>query len=214
MVHLEKGRTVYGLGSPVRHVFFALSGMVALLATTEDAEAIAVAMVGSDGIIGVPPLWSEHTSPYEVVVQASCDAYRLSADALLHEFMRGDDLQRVVLGYVDGLVRQLVQAAVCHSYHSLAQRLCRWLLSMRDTLRADTIELTQESIAQMLGLSRPKVSVALANLEEQQLIRQRHGRLRIVNPRGLEACSCACHRALREPLAPSHIPISSRHAPR
>jgi CRP-like cAMP-binding protein len=212
-VHLEKGRTIYDVGTPVAHVFFPVRGMVALLATTEDAEAIEVAMVGADGIIGVPPLWPENTSPYEVVVQASCDAHRLSTEALLHEFKRGDDLQRMMLAYVDGLVRQLVQSAVCQSHHSLAQRLCRWLLSMRDGLGSDTIELTQESIAHMLGLSRPRVSVALTNLEEKQLIRQRHGRLRIVNPRGLEACSCECHRVLRD-HTPSHALITSRQPPR
>jgi CRP-like cAMP-binding protein len=211
-VHLEKGRTIYDVGMTVPQVFFPLSGMVALLAMTEEGHAVEVAMVGADGVIGVPPLWPENTSPYEVVVQASCDAHRLTSDALLHEFKRGDDLQRVILAYVDGLVWQLVQSVVCHSRHSLVQRLCRWLLSMRDTLRSDTIELTQESIAHMLGLSRPRVSVALTNLEEKQLIRQRHGRLRIVNPRGLEACSCECHRVLRD-HTPSHALISSRRPP-
>jgi CRP-like cAMP-binding protein len=211
-VHLAKGRTLYDVGVPVRHVFFPLSGMVALLAMTEEGDAIEVAMVGTDGVVGVPPLWPDNTSPYEVVVQASCDAHRLTSDALLQEFKRGDDLQRVMLAYVDELVRQLVQSAVCHSHHSLAQRLCRWLLSMRDTLRSDTIELTQESIAHMLGLSRPRVSVALANLEEKDLIRQRHGRLRIVNPRGLEACSCECRRVLRG-HAPSQALVSSRQPP-
>ena len=196
-VHITKGRTISDIGAPVRHVFFPLSGMIALLAMTEEADAIEVAMVGADGIVGVPPMLPDNASPYEAVVQVPCDAYRLSADAFHHEFRRGDDLQHAVLAYVDGLVRQVVQSSVCHSYHSLSQRLCRWLLSMRDTVRSDTIELTQESIAHMLGLSRPKVSVALADLEEQQLIRQRYGRLRIVNPRGLEACTCECHRALR-----------------
>ena len=208
-VHLENGRTIYDVDMPVRHVFFPLSGIIALLAMTEEGNAIEVAMVGSDGVIGVPPLWPENTSPYEVVAQTSCDAHRLTSDALMQEFKRGDDLQRVILAYVDGLVRQLVQSAVCHSHHSLAQRLCRWLLSMRDTLRSDTIELTQESIAHLLGLSRPRVSVALANLEEKDLIRQRHGRLRIVNARGLEACSCECRRVLRAQAAP-HALTSSR----
>lgn len=209
-VHLAKGRTIYDVGAPVRYVFFPLGGLVALLATTEEAETIEAAMVGSDGVIGVPPLWASNTSPYDVIVQAPCEAHRLTSDAVFHEFRRGDDLQRVILEWVDGLVRQLAQSVVCHSHHSLAQRLCRWLLTMRDTLCSDIIELTQESIAHLLGLSRPRVSIALADLEDKQLIRQRHGRLRIVNPRGLETCSCACHRVLREPHAPSPAAISSR----
>jgi CRP-like cAMP-binding protein len=195
-VRLEKGRTIYDLGAPVRFGFFPVNGLVALVATTEDGDPIEVAMVGADGVLGVPPLWPVTTSPYAVVVQVSCDAYRLSSEALRQEFQRGEDLQRVLLTYLDGLVRQLVQSAVCHSYHALRQRLCWWLLSMRDTLRSDTIEFTQESIAQMLGLSRSKVSIALADLEDRQFIRQRHGRLRIVNVRGLEGCSCECRRVL------------------
>jgi CRP-like cAMP-binding protein len=198
----------------MRHVFFPLGGFVALLATTEGAEAIEVAMVGSDGVIGVPPSGSSNTSPYDVIVQAACEAHCLTSDAVFHEFRRGEDLQRILLEWVDGLIRQLAQSVVCHSHHSLAQRLCRWLLTMRDTRCSDIIELTQESIAHMLGLLRPKVSIALANLEEQQLIRHRYGRLRIVNPRGLEMCSCACRRVLRKPDTPSPATISSRHPQR
>jgi CRP-like cAMP-binding protein len=197
---LEKGRTIQEIAAPIRHAYFPLNGLIALLTMTDDADAVEVAMIGSDGAVGPPPFSSTTPAAFAAVVQVSCDAYRLSVDALLHEFRRGEDLQTAMIAHADWLIQQVGQSAACQRYHSLTQRLCRWLLSMRETLHSDTIDLTQEAIAQLLGLSRPKVSVALANLEDRHYIHSRHGRLRILQPRGLEACSCACQRASRGSL--------------
>lgn len=213
-VHLAKGRRLYDLGSPISYVFFPLNGMIALFATTETADDISVALVGADGVVGVPPIVPAHGSPYAAAVEVPSEAYRVHAEAIWREFGRGEDLRAVMLASVDGLVRELVQAAVCHSAHALPHRVCRWLLMIRDCVHADTIDLTQEAIAHMLGATRPKVSVALASLEDQQLIRQWHGRLRILNPRGLALCSCECYRVLRdEAHGVLHTPTPAHHHP-
>jgi CRP-like cAMP-binding protein len=197
-VHLAKGRMLADVGASVPHVFFPLNGMIALFATTEDADDIAVALVGADGLIGVPPVLAAHASAYAAVVEIPCDAYRLPSETLRGEIGREEDLHDTCLAFVDSLFAHVVQSALCHSHHALSRRLCRWLLTTRDCVRADTIDLTQESIAQMLGVTRPKLSIALAALEDQQLVRQRHGHIRIVNAPGLEACSCECYRVLRD----------------
>jgi CRP-like cAMP-binding protein len=205
LVHLAKGQVLYEASARVRFAYFPTNGMLSLLATTEAAQTVEVAMVGAAGFAGVPIILPPHTSPYNLVVQIASDSLRVSADALLTEFERSDDLRRLLLHYVHGLVCEVSQSAVCHKFHSLPQRLCRWLLVSRDCVASNTIELTQDFIAQMLGLSRPKVSVALTALEDKQLIRQRHGRIDIKNAAGLESCSCECYRLLkarlREPIA-------------
>jgi CRP-like cAMP-binding protein len=202
---------LYELGGPVRYTYWPVSGLIAFVATTENAEAISVAIVGAHGIVGVPPLAPTHGSPYEVVVQLDCEAYRFPSEAVLHEFRRAEDLHRVILQHADALLRVVVQSALCHAYHSLPQRVCRWLLSTRDCVGSDVIELTQESIAYLLGLSRPRVSTALADLEDKGFIRQRHGRIRVVSPRGLADCSCECYRVLKDGTrAESRVAMSTQ----
>ena len=211
-VRLEKGRTVQDIATPIRHAYFPLNGLIALLTMTDDADAVEVAMIGSDGVVGPPPFSATTPAAVAAVVQVSCDAHRLTVDALLHEFRRSEDLQTALIAHSDWLIQQVAQSAACQRYHSLTQRLCRWLLSMRDTLHSDTIDLTQEAIAQLLGLSRPKISVALANLEDQHYVHSRHGRLRILQPLGLEACSCTCQRMSRpSPASPAFVRSAPSH---
>jgi len=201
MVRLEKGQGVYELGERVRFAYFPTNGMLSLLAVTEAGEALEVAMIGTTGFAGAPIILPPHTTPYEVMVQVSADVWRIPAEALVREFERSADTRAVLLRSVHALICELTQSAVCHRFHSLNQRLCRWLLVGRDCVQSDTIELTQEFIAHMLGMSRPKVSLALAHLEDERLIRQRHGRIDIVDARGLEMVSCECYRALKARLA-------------
>ena len=185
------------LGGASRYAFFPLDGMISLLASTDDGEGLEVATVSDDGFVGVPLVLNVFESPYEAIVQVSCAAHRIRADAFAREFQRGEDLQALVLAYIHGLMGQLVAWSVCRSFHSLTQRLCRWLLINRDCLSSNTIELTQEFIAQRLGASRPKVSQALAALEQRQFIIRGHGRIHIVNSQGLERSSCECYRPTR-----------------
>lgn len=195
LVDLSKGRVLCEAGEVPRYAFFPLNGMVSLLASTDEGQAVEVAMVGRDGFVGVPILLDVRASPYQVVVQIECTAIRVRADAVAREFRRREELHTIALTYIHGLIQELVQSAVCLSFHTITQPLCRWLLVSRDCVQSNTIELTQEFVAQMLGVSRPKVSRALVILEEKRLIHQGHGRIHIVDAVGLERSSCPCHHA-------------------
>lgn len=208
LVNLTKGRVLYEPGDAPRHAFFPLDGMIALLALTDEGQALELAIVGHDGFVGVPIVLNVRSSPYQVMVQVSCAAYRVNADAFASEFQRREELHAIALTYVHGLILQLVQSAVCHSFHSLTPRLCRWLLVSRACVQSNTIELTQECIAHMLGVSRPKVSHALVGLEGKRLIHQGHGRIHIVDAQGLARSSCECYRAptdRQEPQPLRHV---------
>jgi CRP-like cAMP-binding protein len=203
-VPLSKDRLLLEAGATARHAYFPVSGLVSWQALTDEGHAFDVAVVGSEGLVGVTIVLPQHLSAVDLRVQLPGEADRIRADAVLREFRRGEEFQQAVLSHVHDVVFQMVQSAVCVHAHSLSQRLCRWLLLARDALGGDSIELTQEAISLIVGFSRPKVSVALALLEDQQLIHQRHGRLRIMNPTGLAHASCVCHeldRARRRPHA-------------
>src|SRR6185503_7670274 len=118
-------------------------------------------------------------SPFQVLVPIEGTAFRMNADAFVHEFNRGEHLQAVTLTYAHAVMEQVVTSAVCHTFHTLTQRLCRWLLVSRDCVQSDTIGLTQEFIANMLGVSRPKVSETLVTLEHRNTVHQGHGRIHI-----------------------------------
>jgi CRP-like cAMP-binding protein len=208
LVRLSTGQALYGLGGALRYAYFPLDGMISLLASTADGDVLEVATVGDDGFVGVPIVLNVPTSPYDVIVQVSCAAHRVRADAVAREFQRGEDLHAVVLAYAHDLMQQLLTSSVCHTFHSLMQRLCRWLLIHRQGLRANTIDVTQEAIAHVLGASRPKVSQALVILEERHLIHQGHGRIHIVDRHGLARSSCACYPGTRDHQQPQPI----RHA--
>jgi CRP-like cAMP-binding protein len=135
LVNLTKGRVLCELGGASRYAFFPLDGMISLLGSTDDGEGLEVARVGDDGFVGVPLVLNVLESPYEAIVQVSCAAHRIRADAFARECQRGEDLHALVLAYIHGLMGQLVASSVCRSFHSLTQRLCRWLLINRDCLR-------------------------------------------------------------------------------
>jgi CRP-like cAMP-binding protein len=199
-VHLPKGRLLCETDAPTSFAWFPLNGMLSCIATTEEAQAVEIAMVGADGFVGLAIVLPVTTAPYEVRVQVAADAYRIPAEAFLREFRRGEDLHHEVLHVVHRLLQQLVQSVMCHSFHPLSKRLCRWLLASRDCLQSDAIELTQELVAQLLGVSRSTVSSALTDLEDRQMIRQRHGRIRIVDARAIESACCGCYAALKAGL--------------
>ena len=152
-------------------------------------------MVGSDGLIGVPIVLQEETTPYQAVVQISSEAYRVRAITARAALMRNPGFQRAALQYAHRQMAQIGEAAVCRSCHTVTQRLARWLLIWARCLRSDTIELTQEHMAHMLGSRRTAVSTAAVELQDKALIRQRRGRMQILNRKGLEASACECDQA-------------------
>ena len=197
-VHLAKGNILYHVGDHMSHVYFPLSGMVSYLSITESGSMVEIAMVASEGMVGVPVILKQYISPYQVMIQLPGDAKRVRADVLGSEFDRGGSLQRLLLCYTYTLLTQITQSAACNRFHSAEQRLCRWLLISRERVQSDTLPLTQEFLAHMLGSPRTKVTEIAANLQRANLISYSRGKIRILDPVGLEKSSCECYRIVSE----------------
>jgi len=209
LVTLTRARVLCEPGDALRYAYFPLDGMLSLLGITEDGHSLEVATVGNEGMVGVPLALHGSASPYQVLVQMSGTAYRVRGDAFLRECLRGEDLHAAALAYASEVLQQVVQSAVCHAFHPLTPRVCRWLLASRARAQANTLALTQECLAQMLGVSRPRVSHALVMLEARHLIHQGRARIHIIDPTGLQLASCQCSRP-----AQGDIPVQQplRHA--
>ena len=195
--HFPRGKTIALTGDTLRHAYFPANGMISLLSTSEGGEAIEVAMVGSEGFVGVPIILNAGVTPFWSVVQIQADAVRISAAALNREFDRGERLREVLLKYSHSLLTQVAQSAVCNRFHTVQERLCRWLLVSRDRAKSDTINLTQESIAQMLGTARTGVTMAAIPLQDAGLIRYRRCKIMILDREGLESAACECYSIVR-----------------
>jgi CRP-like cAMP-binding protein len=199
-VPLQHGKILYELHDPVGHAYFPTSGMISLLSTTKDGDSVEVAMVGPEGVFGLPSILRVKRSPYRVRTQIAGGALRIRADALLAEFRRGGELQNLMLCYAHALLSQIAQSVACNLFHPMGRRLARWLLIAHDCAKADAFPLTHEDIAQMLGVSRSGVSGAAGVLQSQGLIRYTRGRIAVLDREGLEAAACECYRVIREEL--------------
>jgi CRP-like cAMP-binding protein len=164
---------------------------------TPDGTLVQVAAVERDGFVGVPVVIDDGITPYRTAALLSCEAYRMNAASLTQEFKKNALLQASILKFAHRQATQIADAAVCHYFHTILQRLCRWLLVCADCARSETIELTQDWLAQMLGVPRQSISRAATRLQDQALIQQRHGRVRILNRPGVVACACECYESNR-----------------
>jgi CRP-like cAMP-binding protein len=194
-VVLPKGKVLYGWGDVPRFGYFPVSGLISVLATSDSGDALEVAIVCRGGFVGIPIL-TQSPARAEARVQVAGEGIRVRGDVVLSEFRRSGTLQRVLLQDVDRVLADTAQAALCLRYHSVAERLCRWLLIVADCTGADTIALTQENIAEVLGSPRTAVSTDATALQEEGFIRQRHGHIRILKRSGLERWSCRCYATL------------------
>ncbi len=199
-IHLAKGQTLYEAGDTVQYAYFPTGGMVSLLSTTEDGETLEVAMVCNHGMIGVPIILQTGIAPYRMVVQIPTDALRIEAKVLQEEFSRGGKFQEIILRYAETFLIQGAQSALCMCFHSVEQRLCRWLLIAHDCVSANTFAITHEFISHMLGTSRPNITGAAKTLQQAGLIRYTRGRVTILDHAGLESRSCECYRVIRDAL--------------
>jgi CRP-like cAMP-binding protein len=200
-VRLAKGFVLYEVGDPVRYAYFLTSGMVSLLATTGEHAAVQVAMVGNEGIVGIPAFLRVNAMPYRVTVQLPTTALRLRASVLNAEVNSCGALTDALLRYLHMLVTQITQSAVCNRYHTIEARLCRWLLLSSDRAHSDILPLTQETLANMLGVQRTGVTAAAGALQRARLINYRRGKIRILDARGLKGTACECYRVVSEELA-------------
>jgi CRP-like cAMP-binding protein len=200
-VEFTPGRVLYEIADRVRYVYFPTSGMLSLLSITKSGGIIEVAMVGNEGVVGIPAILRTNITPYRVMVQIEGRGVRIAADALSREFNRGERLQDVLLRYTHALLSQISQSAVCNYFHTVEQRLCRWLLVARDRVHSDEFRLTQEIISHMLGVPRTNVTMRASALQQKGLIRYSRGKISIIDPRGLERASCECYHMVKEELS-------------
>jgi CRP-like cAMP-binding protein len=195
-VSFKKGRVLWEAGEEIRHAYFLTGGMVALLSVTYDQETVEIGMIGSEGMAGVAAVLRCEAAPYRVMAQLPTTALRIGVGALRAEFSRGGRLQDLLLRYTHALLTQVAQSTSCHRFHTAEQRLCRWLLTSADRAGRSTLPLTQEFLAQMIGVPRTSVTSAAVRLQGRGLIGYRRGRITLLDRRGLESASCECYRAV------------------
>lgn len=182
-------------------VFFPTTAIVSLLHVMDDGSSGEIAVVGNDGIVGIAVYMGGETTPNKAVVQSAGHAFRLSGSALLAEFGRSGELQHLLLRYTMALLAQMAQTAACNRHHSVDQQLCRWLLLSLDRLPSNELVMTQELIANMLGVRREGVTLAAGKLQKAGLIDYRRGRITVLDRPGLEARVCECYKVVRDEFA-------------
>jgi CRP-like cAMP-binding protein len=195
LVPLELGRVLYESGSRQRAVYFPTTAIVSLLYMLADGASAEIAVVGNEGLIGVSLFMGGETTPSRAVVQSAGHAYRLPGKMLKEEFNRGEAMQHLLLRYTQALLTQMAQTAVCNRHHSLDQQLC--LLSL-DRLAGNELVMTQELIANMLGVRREGVTEAAGNLQSAKLIKYSRGHITVLDRRGLEARTCECYAVVKK----------------
>lgn len=197
-VTLRLGEVLYESGSRQRAVYFPTTAIVSLLYTLADGASAEIAVVGHEGLIGVSLFMGGETTPSRAVVQSAGYAYRLSGKFLKEEFTLGGAMQHLLLRYTQALLTQMAQTAVCNRHHSVDQQLCRWLLLSLDRLAGNELVMTQELIANMLGVRREGVTEAAGKLQSAGLIRYSRGRITVLDRLGLEARTCECYGVVKK----------------
>jgi len=192
-VDMPLGQVVYESGDRLTHVYFPTTSIVSLLYVMEDGASAEIAIVGNEGLIGIALFMGGETTPSRAVVQSAGLAYRLDARLLKEEFRRAGPVQRLLLRYTQALITQMAQTAVCNRHHSIDQQLCRWLLLSLDRLPSNELKMTQELIANMLGVRRPGVTEAAMKLQDAELIRYSYGNIEVLDRPSLEKRVCECY---------------------
>jgi CRP-like cAMP-binding protein len=203
VVPLQKGRTVHETGELIRYGYFPTTGLCSLVALTPDGAMLELAAVGNDGVLGLSVVLKCPIAPSLVLVQVSGTAYRIRAEALVAEFQRGAALHAILLPYTHRLLTEISQGLVCHHFHSVLQRVCRWLLIAAARLESDTLDLTQETIAHALGITRTRVTEAAVRLQDARAISCRHGHIVILRRAYLADAACECHRLMGDAAPPA-----------
>jgi CRP-like cAMP-binding protein len=197
-VFMPLGQAVYESGARLDHVYFPTTSIVSLLYVLADGASAEIAIVGNEGLVGVALFMGGESTPSRAVVQSEGWAYRLKGQLLRDEFTRGGEMQHLLLRYTQSLLTQMAQTAVCNRHHTIDQQLCRWLLLSLDRLSSDELNMTQELIANMLGVRREGVTEAAGNLQNAGLIHYSRGRITVVDRPGLEARCCECYKVVKQ----------------
>jgi len=197
-VTFSLGEVVYEFGGHLDYVYFPTTSIVSLLYTMENGTSAEMGLTGNDGVVGIALFMGGGTMPNRAVVQSAGEAIRMKVKVLQDEFARGGKFQQLLLRYTQALITQISQTAVCNRLHSVDQQLCRWLLLSHDRVKADELIMTQELIADMLGVRREGVTVAAGRLQDSGAISYVRGHISILDRQKLEATVCECYRVVRD----------------
>jgi len=197
LVPLPLGWAVYESGDAQGYVYFPTNSIVSLLYVMEDGSSAEIAVVGHEGVVGIALFMGGETTPSRAVVQSAGYGYRLRASVLKTEFGQAGELQHLLLRYTQALITQMAQTAVCNRHHALEQQLCRWLLLSLDRLPSNELTMTQELIANMLGVRREGVTEAAGHLQAAGLIHYSRGKITVLDRPKLEAQVCECYAVVK-----------------
>ena len=210
LVPVPLGWAVHESGGQMGFVYFPTTSIVSLLYVMEDGASAEIAIVGNEGLVGIALFMGGETTPSRAVVQSAGHAYRLKSAVLKNEFERGGALQHLLLRYTQAMITQMAQTAVCNRHHSLEQQLCRWLLLSLDRLSSNVLIMTQELIANMLGVRREGVTEAAGTLQADGLIHYSRGKITVLDRPRLEQRVCECYAVVKrefDRLLPYKLPI-------
>ena len=196
-VHMPLGQVLYESGTILSHVYFPTTAIVSLLYVLQNGSSAEIAVVGNEGIVGVSLFMGAESTPSRAVVQSAGEGYRLKAPVMKAEFDRSGPVLHLLLRYTQALITQMSQTAVCNRHHSLDQQLCRWLLLSLDRLDSNELIMTQELIANMLGVRREGVTEGALKLQQAGLIRYARGRIVVLDRQGLEKRTCECYAVVK-----------------
>ena len=197
-VSMPLGKVLYESGGRLGHVYFPTTSIVSLLYVLEDGGSAEIAVVGREGIVGISLFMGGDSTPSRAVVQSAGLGFRLKASLMMLEFNRAGPVLHLMLRYTQALITQMAQTAVCNRHHSLDQQLCRWLLLSLDRLDGNELVMTQELIANMLGVRREGVTAAASHLQAAGLIEYRRGHITVLDRDGLERCTCECYSVVKK----------------
>lgn len=199
LVPMPLGKVIYESCVEMDHVYFPIPGcIVSMLYVMADGASAEIAVVGEEGMLGITLFMGGGTTPSRALVQSAGHAYQLKGEALKREFGRHSGLQHLLLCYTQALITQMSQTAVCNRHHTVDQQLCRWLLLSLDRLSSNELTMTQELIANMLGVRREGVTEAAGKLQARGLISYSRGRITILDRPGLEARVCECYAVVKK----------------
>jgi CRP-like cAMP-binding protein len=209
-IPMPLGWSLYESGDHMRHVYFPTTGIVSLLYVMESGASAEIAITGSEGLIGISLFMGGESTPSRAVVQSEGNGYRLKASILKREFALGGHLQHLALRYTQALITQMAQTAVCNRHHAVDQQLCRWLLLSLDRLPGNELRMTQELIANMLGVRREGVTEAAGKLQAAGLIHYSRGKITVLDRPKLEQRVCECYGVVKKEfdrLLPYKLPL-------
>ena len=209
-VTLAFGEVLYEVGDAVRYVYFPTDSLVSLLTLVGSRHALEVGMVGPEGMVGTALALGVNASPFRVMVQGAGKAMRMEARPFLNEFHSGQSLQRQVHLCTHALLSQIAQTAACNRFHSIEERLARWLLMTRDRVGSDHFHITQEFLGNMLGVRRVGVTNAASALRSRALIDYHRGNIHIIDGPGLQGASCSCYEPLTDRRTQTRVDVVQR----